>query len=201
MLARYDNRARRVFRRERPRQRAAHPRRADGARGSIFQDAFLGQEFVEAAHRRQGALHPARTQPFLPPRSDKSADIGRRQPGQRFFRHRAAGMAGLKADEARHIIAISAQGMRRGAAFMRQRRQPFFAQRVGALAHLITILAFLASATKAARPLSVKGWLSSFLKISVGIVPTSAPARIDSRTWLTVRLEAARISVLEPFLS
>src|SRR6185295_16082187 len=59
---------------------------------------------------------------------------------------------------------------------------------------LMVTFAFLASATKAARPLSVKGWLSSFLKISVGMVPTSAPARSDSRTWLTLWIEAARIS-------
>src|SRR6185312_12554060 len=63
---------------------------------------------------------------------------------------------------------------------------------------LMVTFAFLASATKAAKPLSVSGWLSSFLKMSVGMVPTSAPARIDSRTWLTVRIEAARISVLKP---
>ena len=46
---------------------------------------------------------------------------------------------------------------------------------------LMVTLAFLASAMNAARPLSVKGWEISFLKISVGMVPTSAPASAHSR--------------------
>ena len=87
------------------------------------------------------------------------ADIGLAEFGQSLLRHGAAGMTGLKTDEARHIIAIGAQGVRRSTPFMRQRGQPVLAKRVGAFAHqpLMATLAFLASATKAARPLSVKG--------------------------------------------
>ena len=93
------------------------------ARG-IFQNAFRARNLIETAHRRQRPLHPARAQPFAAARGDEGADIGGRQLGQRFFAHRAAQMAALKADEARHIIAIGAQGVGAGAAFMRQRRQP-----------------------------------------------------------------------------
>src|SRR5689334_7224975 len=97
-------------------------------------------------------------------------------------------MVGLESQEARHVVAIGAQSMRRGTAFMRQRLQPAFAQGIGALRFLgrhyplMLTPAFLASAMKAASPLSVKGWLSSFLNTSVGMVATSAPDSALSRT-------------------
>ena len=43
------------------------------------------------------------------------------------------------------------------------------------------------------RPLSVSGCAASFLITSGGAVITSAPIRAASRTWFTLRMEAARI--------
>ena len=77
---------------KRTRQRPAHPRRADGAGGGIFQHAFLGKEFVEAAHRGHRPLHAARAQAFLAAMGDEGTNIGGRQFGQRFLAHRPAGM-------------------------------------------------------------------------------------------------------------
>jgi putative hemolysin len=53
------------------------------------------------------------------------------------------------------------------------------------------------SARKASRPLSVSGCLTSALSVAGGTVATSAPIMAASLTWFTVRIEAARISVLK----
>ena len=201
MRAGFFNRAAGIHFAERARQAAFQPRRADGTWGGVFQNAFARQEAIEAAHCCQCPLHPARAQSFRAPRGDKGANVGGLERGQRLFVQGAAQMATLETQEARHVIAIGAQGIGAGTALMRQPIVPVFLQFLGRTPHgpayvLIVTLAFLASAMKAARPLSVSGWLSSFLKISVGIVATSAPASAASRTWLTLRIEAARISVL-----
>ena len=54
---------------------------------------------------------------------------------------------------------------------------------------------FSQSARKAARPLSVKGCLSSALMTDGGTVATSAPISALCLTWPTERMEAARICV------
>ena len=43
---------------------------------------------------------------------------------------------------------------------------------------------------KAAKPLSVKGWLYNCHKIFGGRVATCAPAIADSKTWLGLRMDA-----------
>ena len=57
---------------------------------------------------------------------------------------------------------------------------------------------FAQSAKKVSRPLSVSGCIASFLITSGGAVITSAPMRALSRTWFTVRMDAARICVSNP---
>src|SRR5690606_24808401 len=57
------------------------------------------------------------------------------------------------------------------------------------------------SARKASSPLSVSGCLTSAFSVAGGTVATSAPISAACLTWLTVRTEAARISVLKSKLS
>lgn len=59
----------------------------------------------------------------------------------------------------------------------------------------ILMPAALMSARKASSPLSVSGWFAIALMTPGGAVITSAPINAASFTWLTVRIEAARICV------
>ena len=57
--------------------------------------------------------------------------------------------------------------------------------------------AFLASARKVSRPLSVSGWLTRLRITEGGAVITSAPANAESFTWFGLRMEAAQIEALD----
>ena len=57
--------------------------------------------------------------------------------GQPLLADRAAGVDRLKADEARHVVAIGAKCVRAGALFVRQHREPLFAKCVCPFAHLL----------------------------------------------------------------
>ncbi len=134
IVPRHHQRPGRILLRQRPGQPPGQAWGTYAPGRRVLQDAFAGKEAIEATDRRQHALHALRSQPFGAAICDEGADIGGRQFRQRRLAHRSAQMVRQETAEAGGVVAIGAQRVRRGAAFMRQLVQPELAQIVEASA-------------------------------------------------------------------
>ena len=144
------------------------PNAACARRGRLdYRQCFRAPDNERAAHRRDCALYPARTQSIGPARRDKGANIGRLQRRQHAVIHRAAHMQIQKLQKPRAIIAIGTQGVRTGAPFMRQTRKPCAFQIFGRSSHARIVR----SSARAKKPRSAA--VSS---------PSNAPSALPPKT-------------------
>ena len=144
---------------------------------------------LEIRQTREGCLSWVKAAPRL---LEPNGERGDRQAGALYERRSRLG-------DAEDDLCTAARRIL-GAKVFRARRAPERANShrrwLRACAHLISCPVFFQSARKVSRPLSVRGCLARFRSTAGGIVAASAPAIAACLTWRGVRIEEARISVL-----
>ena len=133
---------------------------------------------------------------------DRQGGVQRRPPVLRFLRCAASGIrrgqgAARRREPCRARACRAASPGHRAGSFARSGQlRPLRSNRP--VAQPIFWPVFAQSARKVSSPLSVSGCLTSAFSVAGGTVATCAPIKAACLTWLTVRIEAARISVGNP---